>query len=169
VGVAGVLGNGGSAHPLTYFSVLGYHVTGSAGTLFLAGIVVGAAGLLGLSLVLAGARRTSRRDTARADAASNLTNGTAIQDAPPGPTGDRWARLRDIRHRLTPPQARAVSDSPAPSAPASSHVRVGRASRQAGSHVVSRVLDAHATTPRMACRRSAMPRAAGPARRSGWT
>jgi|HubBroStandDraft_1064217.scaffolds.fasta_scaffold01776_10 hypothetical protein len=62
VAVAGVLGNGGSAHPLGHgFAVLGYHVTGSAGSLFLAGIVVGAAGLLGLSLLLAGARRTSRR------------------------------------------------------------------------------------------------------------
>jgi hypothetical protein len=36
-------------------------VTGSTGTLFLYGIVVGALGLLGLSLLLAGARRTSRR------------------------------------------------------------------------------------------------------------
>ena len=61
VGVAGVLGNDGSAHALSHFSVLGYHVTGSAGTLFLSGIVVGAAGLLGLSLLLAGARRSSRR------------------------------------------------------------------------------------------------------------
>ena len=40
--------------------MFGYHVTGSTGTLFLYGIVVGAAGL-GLSLLLAGARRTSRR------------------------------------------------------------------------------------------------------------
>src|SRR5580704_480237 len=127
VGVAGVLGNGGSAHAVSHFSVLGYHLTGSAGTLFLAGIVVGAAGLLGLVLLLAGARRTSRRgsaarrglqqsrretaaatqerddligqrDTARAYTASNLTSGTAIQDAPPRPAGDRWGRLRDIRH-----------------------------------------------------------------------
>lgn len=61
VGIAGVLGNGASAHPLAHFSVLGYHVTGSVGTLYLSGIVVGAAGLLGLTLLLAGARRTSRR------------------------------------------------------------------------------------------------------------
>src|ERR1700733_8113886 len=61
-GVAGVLANSGSGHPLTHhFAVLGYHVTGSTGTLFLSGIVVGALGLLGLSLLLAGARRTSRR------------------------------------------------------------------------------------------------------------
>src|ERR1700685_3195372 len=61
-GVAGVLSNGGSGHPLTHhFAALGYHVTGSTGTLFLYGIVVGALAMLGLSLLLAGARRTSRR------------------------------------------------------------------------------------------------------------
>ena len=64
-GVAGVLSNSGSGHPLTHhFAVLGYHVTGSTGTLFLYGIVVGALALLGLSLLLAGARRTSRRGRA---------------------------------------------------------------------------------------------------------
>ena len=62
VGVAGVLGNAGSAHALTHgFSVLGYHVTGSTGTLFLYGIVVGAVALFGLWLLLAGARRTDRK------------------------------------------------------------------------------------------------------------
>ena len=65
IGVAGVLGNGGSAHALTHgFAVFGYHVTGSTGTLFLYGIVVGAVALAGLSLLLAGARRTSRRGRA---------------------------------------------------------------------------------------------------------
>ena len=62
VGVAGVLSNSGSAHGLTHpFAVFGYHVTGSTGTLFLYGIVVGALALLGLSLLLPGARRPSRR------------------------------------------------------------------------------------------------------------
>ena len=65
-GVAGVVSNSGSGHPLTHpFAVSGYHVTGSTGTLFLYGIVVGALGLLGLSLLPAGARRTSRRRQAR--------------------------------------------------------------------------------------------------------
>jgi hypothetical protein len=65
VGVAGVFGNGGSAHALTHgFSVFGYHVTGSSGTVFLCGIVVGAVALFGLWLLLAGARRTSRRGSA---------------------------------------------------------------------------------------------------------
>ena len=60
-GVAGVLANGGHAHEVTHFAVFGYHVTGSTGTLFLYGIVVGALALAGLSVLLAGARRTSRR------------------------------------------------------------------------------------------------------------
>ncbi len=63
VGVAGVLSNGGT-HGLAHgFSVLGYHVTGS-GTVFLYGIAVGAVGLFGLWLLLAGVRRTSRRGRA---------------------------------------------------------------------------------------------------------
>ena len=63
-GVAGVLGNGGSGHTLTHFGALGYHVSGSTGILFLYGIVLGAIGLFGLGLLLAGARRTSRRGRA---------------------------------------------------------------------------------------------------------
>jgi hypothetical protein len=134
VGVAGVLGNGGSAHAVSHFSVLGYHLTGSAGTPFLSGIVVGAAGLLGLSLLLVGARRRRRRgsaatrrlrqsrretaaasqerddlidqrDTARAYAANDPANGTAPQDATLRQAGDRWSRLRDLRNRLAPAQA----------------------------------------------------------------
>ena len=62
VGFTGVLTNAGAAHPLTEnFSVFGYHVTGSTGTLFLFGIVVGAVAMLGLSVLLAGARRTAGR------------------------------------------------------------------------------------------------------------
>src|SRR6202163_4273136 len=61
-GVAGVLSNSGSGHPLTHhFAVFGYHVTGSTGTLFLSGIVVGALAMLGLCVLLAGARRTAGR------------------------------------------------------------------------------------------------------------
>ena len=62
VGFTGVLTNAGAAHPLSEnFSVFGYHVTGSTGTLFLFGIVVGAMGMLGLAVLLAGARRTAGR------------------------------------------------------------------------------------------------------------
>jgi hypothetical protein len=61
-GFTGVLVNAGPGHLMTgNFSVLGYHVTGSTGTLFLLGIVVGAVAMLGLSVLLAGARRTAGR------------------------------------------------------------------------------------------------------------
>jgi hypothetical protein len=63
-GVSGVLTNSGHAHATGHFAVFGYHVTGSTGTLFLYGMVVGAIGLAGLSMLLAGARRTSRRGRA---------------------------------------------------------------------------------------------------------
>jgi hypothetical protein len=62
VGVVGVLNNAGAAHLLSEnFSVLGYHVTGSTGTLFLFGIVIGALAMLGMSVLLAGAQRTAGR------------------------------------------------------------------------------------------------------------
>jgi len=123
-GTAGVLSNGGTGHALTHpFAVFGYHVTGSTGTLFLYGIVVGALALLGLSVLLAGARRTSRRgrdarrglrqsrretaavsqdrddligqrDTARANTASTLGTGPAGGDSHPGEGG----RQRSMRH-----------------------------------------------------------------------
>jgi hypothetical protein len=82
VGVAGVLANGGHAHAVTHFAVFGYHVTGSTGTLFLSGIVVGALALAGLSLLLAGARRTSRRgrDARRGLAQSRRETAAVSQD-----------------------------------------------------------------------------------------
>ena len=129
VGVAGVLSNGGSAHALTHgFAVFGYHVTGSTGTLFLCGIVVGAVALFGLSLLLAGARRTSRRgrvarrrltqsrretavvsqdrdelidqrETARADTASTPENGSPRADRDLTPDDGRRSRLHLFGHR----------------------------------------------------------------------
>lgn len=79
--VLGVLGNTGPAHPLTEtFSVFGYHVTGSTGTLFLFGIVIGAVAMLGLSVLLAGARRTAdrgrdaRRDLAKSQRETAFAN-----------------------------------------------------------------------------------------------
>jgi len=124
-GVAGVLSNSGSGHALTHpFAVFGYHVTGSTGTLFLYGIVIGALALFGLSLLLAGARRTSRRgrearrgllqsrretaavsqdrddlisqrDTARAYTASTLGNGLADGDLGREDRG-RQGRIRHL-------------------------------------------------------------------------
>ena len=140
VGVAGVLSNSGSGHPLTHhFAVFGYHVTGSTGTLFLYGIVVGALGMLGLSLLLAGARRTSRRgrearrgltqsrretaavsqdrddllgqrETARAYTASTLGNGPAGGDRDPGRDPD--VRQRSKWHLFGPRSASAQAAAP---------------------------------------------------------
>jgi len=148
VGVAGVMGNSGNAHSVSHFSVLGYHLTGSPSSLFLSGIVVGAAGLAGLSLLLAGARRRRRRgsaatrrlrqsrretaaatqerdelieqrDTVRASTTSNPSNSTAPQSPQLRETKDRWSRLRGLRHRLGPPRAAAQPGVPGPDSPAS--------------------------------------------------
>ena len=113
VGVAGVLANGGHDHAVTHFAVFGYHVTGSTGTLFLYGIVIGALAMAGLSMLLAGARRTSRRgrearlglaqsrrETAvvsadrddlasQRDTARAYTASTPGGDGPPEPASDR--------------------------------------------------------------------------------
>jgi hypothetical protein len=142
-GVAGVLSNSGHAHAVGHFAVFGYHVTGSTGTLFLYGMVVGAVALAGLSLLLAGARRTSRRgrdarrglaqsrretaavshdrddllgqrDTARAYTASSLgDDGTARSGSCQGVLG------RLLGRRVAPRQAPAVRGqelAPAPPA-----------------------------------------------------
>ena len=143
-GVAGVLSNSGSGHPLTHhFAVFGYHVTGSTGTLFLYGIVVGALGVLGLSLLLAGARRTSRRgrearhglkrsrretaavsqdrddllhqrETARANAARTPDKDVTAG----GPAGDADGAQRSKWHLFAPRSAPAHAVTP--SAPAAS-------------------------------------------------
>lgn len=169
-GVAGVLGNAGSAHAVSHFSVLGYHLTGSAGRLFLSGIVVGAAGLLGLSLLLAGARRTSRRgsaarrglrqsrretaaasqerddligqrDTGRAGNASQPGNGTGTADAPLSPVGDGWGWLRGLGRRPAPSPAGAQPDALA-GQPAA---QVPASARGTGAAAISPALDAHAS------------------------
>jgi hypothetical protein len=158
-GVAGVLANGGDAHAVTHFAVFGYHVTGSTGTLFLYGIVVGALALAGLSLLLAGARRTSRRardarrglaqsrretaavsadrddligqrDTARAYTASTLGNGDGT--APNGSDpGLRGPSLfeRLFARRPAHPQA---APQPASQAPAPAPVPAAQPEPPAG-------------------------------------
>jgi len=139
VGVAGVLGSRGIGHALVHpFSVFGYHVTGSNGRLFLYGIVVGAIGVAGLSLLLAGARLTSRRgsaarrrlrqsrqetaavsrdrddlidqrETARAYTASTLGDGAPRSDSQPGPDDSRRGGLRLFGRRPAPRHAAAVT------------------------------------------------------------
>jgi hypothetical protein len=101
VGVAGVLSNSGSGHELTDgFAVLGYHVTGSTGTVFLYGVVVGAIGLLGLALVLAGVRRTSQRGRVarRGLKQSRQQTDAAVEQR------DDLVRERDAARAATPPR-----------------------------------------------------------------
>ena len=148
-GVAGVLSNSGSGHPLTHhFAVFGYHVTGSTGTLFLSGIVVGALAMLGLSLLLAGARRTSRRgrearhglkrsrretaavsqdrddlldqrETARAYTASTLGDGQAASDHGRGSGAAAGGGRHSKWHLFQPRSGAAQPTGPAdPSDPA---------------------------------------------------
>ena len=137
IAVAGVLGNAGSGHALIHeFAVFGYHVTGSTGTLFLYGIVVGAIGVVGLSLLLAGARRTSRRggaarrglrqsrqetaavsadrddlidqrEAAHARATGTPGDGTPRSDQDPGADGSRQGRLHLFGRRPAPQPATA--------------------------------------------------------------
>ena len=67
VTLVGVLTNSGGAHALNSdFSLLGYHFHGSTGQLLLIGVIVGAVGMLGLNMLLAGVGRGfSRRVSTR--------------------------------------------------------------------------------------------------------
>ena len=141
VGVAGVLSNAGSAHALSHGSaVLGYHVTGSTGTLFRYGIVVGAAGLFGLGLLLAGARRTSRRGSAarrrlkqsrRETTAASQSRDDLIgqRDTAPAYTA---SDLGNSPRRATATPPRSPAGQPAPDVPADSPAPAERPPK--GSH-----------------------------------
>ncbi|UDM05499.1 hypothetical protein [Streptomyces longhuiensis] len=86
VAAAGIFSNTGSGHALTNtFALFGHDMTGSTGTLFLYGIIVGAVAMLGLGLLLTGTRRTSRlaaearhglRESNRENAALRKDRGT---------------------------------------------------------------------------------------------
>ncbi|MFJ9344667.1 hypothetical protein ACIRP0_36130 [Streptomyces sp. NPDC101733] len=118
VGVAGVLGNSGSGHGIGRgFEVFGYHVTGSTGTLFLYGIVLGAVLFFGLSLLLAGARRTSRRArAARADLLDSRRREAAARE-----DRDRLIEEREsarVEGATPPPQSPPAAAPPAAAPPA---------------------------------------------------
>lgn len=117
--VAGVMANLGSAHELTNdFSVFGYHVTSSTGALFLYGIAVGAAALLGLALLLTAARRASHRNRlAREGRALPSKRETAVVDR----EREDLIEQRDAARAQT---AQALGDEhPTPTAPTTGHRR----------------------------------------------
>ncbi|MDT7766333.1 MAG: hypothetical protein QOC63_5753 [Mycobacterium sp.] len=102
VAIVGALSNARAGHPLTDFSVFGYHLTASTGTLFLFGIAVGAVASLGLCLLLAGARRKARR-------ISDGRRGAArLQRRPP--SLGRWisGEYTLTGRAVVPPQSRQV-------------------------------------------------------------
>jgi len=107
VGVAGVLGNAGSEHALTGgFSLFGYHVGGSTGTVFLIGIVVGVIAVIGLGLLLAGARRSSRRGrTARGELKESRRETAAISQQRDDLVDQRYADRADKAPDTRPTQA----------------------------------------------------------------
>jgi hypothetical protein len=128
VGFTGVLNNAGATHPLSEnFSVLGYHVTGSTGTLFLFGIAIGALAMLGMSVLLAGARRTAargrdaRRELQRSQREAEFLNRDRDFDNQPGMTGgatvnsdaagmrprNKWGPLRRRPYGRLPTSPRA--------------------------------------------------------------
>ncbi|HZU55764.1 MAG TPA: hypothetical protein VFA06_07845 [Actinocrinis sp.] len=68
VGAAGVAANTGTEHQLSNgFTLFGYHLHGSAGRLYLAGLVIGAVAMLGFMMVAEGLRRDAalRRELGR--------------------------------------------------------------------------------------------------------
>ncbi len=132
VGVAGVLANGGG-HPLTdQFAVFGYHVTGSTGVLFLYGIVVGAVGVFGLSLLLAGARRTARRGrTARRDLKQSRREAAVVsQDQ----RDLAHARQRETTETDAPPSTDAPASTDAGVAPGGSPAGAEHVDRSGRGH-----------------------------------
>ncbi|MEU7768272.1 hypothetical protein AB0B25_24610 [Nocardia sp. NPDC049190] len=119
IGVAAVVGNTGTAQQVTSdFSVFDYHFHGSMGALFGYGVVLGAIGMLGLALVLAGVWRATRRGAAarrelrqsRREMAAvrrDLAAGTSETRKPPATREPVWNRL--FRKRATPSSGGSAS------------------------------------------------------------
>ena len=111
VAIAGVPSNAGAAHPLTEICVSGYHPTGSTGTVFLFGILVGAVALLELRVLLARALRAADATPDAQSRASNVTWRSSTESATPGsninsePTAPRSRRRPPT---TTKPESRSV-------------------------------------------------------------
>jgi hypothetical protein len=101
VGVAGVAANTGGEHQLAGgFTVFGYHLHSSAGKLFLAGLLIGAVGMLGFLMATEGLRRNAAlrrelfrfrrqaRAQERAQAAAPARRERVFARTAPAPSGD---------------------------------------------------------------------------------
>lgn len=113
IAIAGVLHNRGPSHSLNHsFTVLGQHISGSSGTLFLYGIILGAVGLAGLLLLLGGVRRSARRSRqARSELKEARQTAAAIAQDRDQVAHDR-DQLAQAQRRMPPP-----TTAPAPAAP----------------------------------------------------
>ncbi|MGW1763370.1 hypothetical protein ACWCQL_04630 [Streptomyces sp. NPDC002073] len=103
-GVVGIFGNMGADHALGAggdFSIFGYHVLGSTGSVFLSGVIVGGAALLGLTMVMLGVRRSAR---ARRGVGASRREAAVVDRE-----RDDLIKQRDI--------ARAETGGPVPEAP----------------------------------------------------
>ncbi|HET6732850.1 hypothetical protein [Mycobacterium sp.] len=79
VAIVGVLTNAGAGHPpIENFVVFGYHPTGSTGTLFLLGIMVGVVASLGFAALITGARRSASRAADTRRVAARIRRETAF-------------------------------------------------------------------------------------------
>ncbi|WP_062990685.1 hypothetical protein [Nocardia anaemiae] len=109
IGVAGVAANTGEVRTSPGdFGVFDYHFSVSAGELFLYGIAIGAIGMLGLSLLLAGLWRSSRRSSAaRRDLRQSRRELAAQEKA-----------VKAEQRRSTPPAAAPPATTPPATDPA---------------------------------------------------
>lgn len=119
-GVAGVVVNSDDAHALTDdFSIFGYAVTGSTGTLFLLGIAVGAVAVLGLALIVTATSRERRR---RLAARGELRDVRAEAASVKAERDDLLARVDPGHDTPAIVEAAPVNVEPAPMNAGSGHV-----------------------------------------------
>ncbi|MFE2146105.1 hypothetical protein ACFXA3_30995 [Streptomyces sp. NPDC059456] len=139
VALAGIFGNTGAGHGLGAggdFSIFGYHATGSTGSLFLIGIIVGAVALLGLALVMMGARRSGRRSVrARRELGTSRREAGAVDRAHERERDDLIKQRDDARAETAAPVAgapRADTAAPADAPRAVTTSSVANAARSRG-------------------------------------
>ena len=108
IAVAGLAGNQGSTPAGESFSLLGQSVTGlSLGQIFLVGLVVGAVGMLGLSMLLGTINPRSASRRSRSDLTASRRESAVLRD-------DRDRLTRRLDDRPTATLDRAPDDDVAP-------------------------------------------------------